>query len=85
MATSLPSPSSRAYTAIVSQNGRATKVKSIDKWIGQSNNAIINTNNVAYQLLAKIERESEPEQIERRRLEDQYRASYSSKLDHVRR
>merc|ERR1711935_1230007 len=38
----------------------------------------------AYQLLAKIERESEPEQIERRRLEDQYRASYSSKLDHVR-
>ena len=83
-ATSLPSPNLRAYMAIVSQSGRATKVKSIDKWIGQSNKRHFE-HIVAYQLLAKIERESEPEQIERRRQEDQYRQSYSSKLDHVRR
>ena len=84
MAISLPNPNSRAYMAIVSQNGRVTKVKSIDKWIGQSNKRHFE-HIVAYQLLAKIERESEPEQIERRRQEDQYRQSYSSKLDHVRR
>ena len=40
---------------------------------------------LAYQLLAKIERESEPDQIERRREADLYRNSYSCKLNDVKR
>ena len=39
----------------------------------------------AYQLLARIERESDPSQIEERRKEELYRQSYTDKLNDVKR